>query len=140
VPPSNFVPLAEESGLIVPLGEWILRTACREAASWPRPLRIAINLSPVQFRHGDLPRLVHEILLETGLSPSRLELEITEGVLIDNFTRAVAVLRQLKGLGVIRDAARHSWSSAQTFRSQPSLRQRSVPLAARLTGNLCKGG
>jgi len=100
VPPSTFVPLAEESGLIVPLGEWILRTACREAASWPRPLRIAINLSPVQFRHGDLPRLVHEILLETGLSPSRLELEITEGVLIDNFTRAVAVLRRLKGLGV----------------------------------------
>jgi len=100
VPPSIFVPLAEESGLIVPLGEWILRTACREAASWPRPLRIAINLSPVQFRHGDLPRLVHEILLETGLAPSRLELEITEGVLIDNFTRAVAVLRRLKGLGV----------------------------------------
>jgi diguanylate cyclase (GGDEF)-like protein len=100
VPPSTFVPLAEESGLIVPLGEWILRTACREAASWPRPLRIGINLSPVQFRHGDLPRLVHEILLETGLAPSRLELEITEGVLIDNFTRAVAVLRRLKGLGV----------------------------------------
>jgi len=100
VPPSTFVPLAEESGLIVPLGEWILRTACREAASWPRPLRIAINLSPVQFRHGDLPRLGHEILLETGLAPSRLELEITEGVLIDNFTRAVAVLRRLKGLGV----------------------------------------
>ncbi|HET7912559.1 MAG TPA: EAL domain-containing protein [Pseudolabrys sp.] len=100
VPPSTFVPLAEESGLIAPLGEWILRTACREAASWPRPLRIGINLSPVQFRHGDLPRLVHQILLETGLAPSRLELEITEGVLIDNFTRAVAVLRRLKGLGV----------------------------------------
>jgi diguanylate cyclase (GGDEF)-like protein/PAS domain S-box-containing protein len=100
VPPSAFVPLAEESGLIIPLGEWILRTACREAASWPRPLHIAINLSPVQFRHGDLPRLVHEILLETGLAPSRLELEITEGVLIDNFTRAVAVLRRLKGLGM----------------------------------------
>ena len=99
VPPSIFVPIAKESGLIVSLGEWILQTACREAASWPRPLRIAINLSPVQFRHGDLPRLVHEILLETGLSPSRLELEITDGVLIDNFTRAMAVLRQLKGLG-----------------------------------------
>jgi diguanylate cyclase (GGDEF)-like protein/PAS domain S-box-containing protein len=100
VAPGNFIPLAEESGLIIPLGEWILRTACGEAASWPRPLQIAINLSPVQFRHGDLPRLVHEILLETGLAPSRLELEITEGVLIDNFTRAVAVLRRLKGLGV----------------------------------------
>jgi EAL domain-containing protein (putative c-di-GMP-specific phosphodiesterase class I) len=81
------------------LGEWILRTACREAASWQRPLRIAINLSPVQFQHGDLPRLVHQILLETGLSPSRLELEITEGVLIGDFTRAVS-LRRLKALGV----------------------------------------
>src|SRR6185437_10039561 len=100
VPPSTFIPLAEESGLIITLGEWILRTACREAASWPRPLHIAINLSPVQFRHGDLPRLVHQILLESGLAPSRLELEITEGVLIGDFTRAVAVLRRLKGFGV----------------------------------------
>ena len=100
VPPGTFIPLAEESGLIIPLGEWILRTVCREAASWPRPLDVAINLSPVQFQHGDLPRLMHEILLETGLSPSRLELEITEGVLIGDFTRAVAILRRLKALGV----------------------------------------
>ena len=100
VPPSTFIPLAEESGVIVELGEWILRTACREAASWPRPLRIAVNLSPVQFQYGDLPRLVHEVLLESGLAPSRLELEITEGVLIGDFTRAVAILRRLKGLGV----------------------------------------
>lgn len=100
VSPNTFVPLAEESGLIIPLGEWILRSACREAASWPRPLRIAINLSPVQFRHGDLPRLVHQILIETGLAPPRLEVEITEGVLIDDFTRAVSVLRRLKSLGV----------------------------------------
>jgi diguanylate cyclase (GGDEF)-like protein/PAS domain S-box-containing protein len=100
VPPDTFIPLAEESGLIVSMGEWILRTACREAASWPLPLHIAINLSPVQFQHGDLPRLVHQVLLETGLAPSRLELEITEGVLIGDFTRAVAVLRRLKGLGV----------------------------------------
>jgi diguanylate cyclase (GGDEF)-like protein/PAS domain S-box-containing protein len=100
VPPNTFVPLAEESGLILGVGEWILRTACREAAAWTRPLHIAINLSPVQFRHGDLPRLVHQILLETGLAPSRLELEITEGVLIGDFTRAVSILRRLKGLGV----------------------------------------
>jgi diguanylate cyclase (GGDEF)-like protein len=98
--PSTFIPLAEESGIIIELGEWILRTACREAASWPRPLHIAINLSPVQFQRGDLPRLVHEILLETGLAPSRLELEITEGVLIGDFTRAVGILRRLKALGV----------------------------------------
>ncbi len=100
VPPSTFIPLAEESGLIPVLGEWILRTACREAASWPRPLHVAINLSPVQFQHGDLPRLVHQILLESGLAPSRLELEITEGVLIGDFTRAVSILRRLKNLGV----------------------------------------
>jgi diguanylate cyclase (GGDEF)-like protein/PAS domain S-box-containing protein len=100
VPPSTFIPLAEENGIIVALGEWVLRTACREAASWPRRLSIAINLSPVQFQHGDLPSLVHQILLETGLSPVRLELEITEGVLIGDFNRAVAILRRLKNLGV----------------------------------------
>jgi len=100
VPPSEFIPLAEESSLILLLGEWVLREACREAASWERPLNIAINVSPVQFRHGDLPRLVHSILLETGLAPNRLELEITEGVLIDDFSRAVSILRRLKSLGV----------------------------------------
>ena len=100
VPPSTFIPLAEESGIIVALGEWVLRSACREAASWPRPLHVAINLSPVQFQHGDLPSLVHQILLETGLPAARLELEITEGVLIGDFTRAVAILRRLKNLGV----------------------------------------
>jgi diguanylate cyclase (GGDEF)-like protein/PAS domain S-box-containing protein len=100
VPPSTFIPLAEESGLIVPISEWILRTACREAAAWPRPLQIAVNLSPVQFRHGDVAGLVHTVLLETGLSPDRLELEVTEGVLIDDFSRAVSILRRLKSLGV----------------------------------------
>jgi hypothetical protein len=101
VSPATFIPLAEESGLIFELGEWILRTACREAASWPRPLHIAVNLSPVQFRYGDLPTLVHEVLLETGLPPGRLELEITEGVLIGDFNRAVSILRRLKALGVL---------------------------------------
>jgi predicted signal transduction protein with EAL and GGDEF domain len=100
VPPNVFIPLAEDSGLILLLGEWILREACREAASWPKKLRVSVNLSPVQFQHGDLPTLVHQILLDTGLSPSRLELEITESVLIDDFKRAVAVLRRLKSLGV----------------------------------------
>ena len=100
VPPNTFIPLAEENGTIGALGEWVLRTACREAASWPRPMSIAVNLSPVQFQHGDLPLLVHQVLLETGLAPKRLELEITEGVLIGDFTRGVAVLRRLKNLGV----------------------------------------
>ena len=100
IAPNTFIPLAEESGIIIELGEWILRAACREAASWPRPLDIAINLSPVQFQHGDLPKLVHEVLLETGLAPARLVLEITEGVLIGEFNRGVAILRRLKHLGV----------------------------------------
>jgi diguanylate cyclase (GGDEF)-like protein/PAS domain S-box-containing protein len=100
IPPSAFIPLAEESGLIIPIGEWILWDACREAASWPNPMQIAVNLSPIQFRHGDLPQLVHRILLETGLSPSRLELEITESVLFEDFSRASSILRRLKALGV----------------------------------------
>ncbi|HLZ03993.1 MAG TPA: EAL domain-containing protein [Bradyrhizobium sp.] len=100
VPPSDFIPLAEESGLIVEMGEWILREACREAASWPKPLQVAVNLSPAQFVHGDLVGLVHSILLETGLMPGRLELEITEGVLIEDFDRGLALLRRLKALGV----------------------------------------
>ncbi len=100
VPPATFIPLAEESGIIVAMGEWIMREACRQAASWPNPLQVAINLSPVQFRHGDLPGMVHSVLLETGLSPSRLELEITESVLIGDFSRAVSILRRLKTLGV----------------------------------------
>jgi diguanylate cyclase (GGDEF)-like protein/PAS domain S-box-containing protein len=100
VPPSDFIPLAEESGLIVEMGEWILREACREAAAWPKDLQISVNLSPAQFMHGDLVGLVHSILIETGLAPGRLELEITEGVLIEDFDRGLSLLRRLKALGV----------------------------------------
>jgi diguanylate cyclase (GGDEF)-like protein/PAS domain S-box-containing protein len=100
VSPANFIPVAEESGLIMQIGEWVLREACREAAGWLRPLQIAINLSPIQFRHGDLPGLVHSVLLETGLAPTRLELEITEGVLVEDFGRGISILRRLKTLGV----------------------------------------
>jgi diguanylate cyclase (GGDEF)-like protein/PAS domain S-box-containing protein len=100
VPPDQFIPLAEENGLIITIGEWVLREACREAASWPRPLQVAVNLSPVQFQAGDLERSIHQILLETGLSPTRLEVEITEGVLIGDFTRALNLLRRLKALGI----------------------------------------
>ena len=100
VAPGLFIPLTEENGLIVAMGEWILRAACREAASWPKALQISVNLSPVQFRNDDIVRLVHETLIETGLDAGRLELEITEGVLIDDFSRAVSILRRLKSLGV----------------------------------------
>ena len=100
ITPEVFIPLAEESGLIIPIGEWILREVCHEAASWPRPLQIAINLSPVQFRHGDLAALVHTVLVESGLAAGRLELEITESVLIGDFARALSILRRIKALGV----------------------------------------
>jgi diguanylate cyclase (GGDEF)-like protein len=100
VSPGLFIPAAEESGLILDIGEWVLREACREAASWPKPLNVAVNLSAIQFRHGDLPGLVHSVLLETGLAPSRLEVEITESVLIDDLARTVTILRRLKLLGV----------------------------------------
>ncbi|MGX9390040.1 sensor domain-containing protein [Nitrobacteraceae bacterium UC4446_H13] len=100
VPPGDFIPLAEESGLIVEMGQWILREACREAASWPKPLQIAVNLSPAQFMHTDLVNFLHSVLLETGLAPGRLELEITEGVLIEDFDRGLGLLRRLKALGV----------------------------------------
>ena len=100
VPPTVFIPVAEESAAIVPIGEWVLRTACRAAVDWPKPGKVAINLSPVQFQHGDIVNLVHSILLETGLPASRLELEITEGVLLDDLNGAVNTLRRLKALGV----------------------------------------
>jgi diguanylate cyclase (GGDEF)-like protein/PAS domain S-box-containing protein len=100
VSPNVFIPIAEESGSILKLGEWVLREACKEAASWPNPLAISVNLSPAQFRHGNLPALVHAILLETGLAAHRLVLEITEGVLIEDFEFALTILRQLKSLGV----------------------------------------
>ncbi len=100
IPPADFIPLAEESGLILALGEWVLRTACAEAIGWPAAMRIAVNLSPAQFSHGDLPGLVRRVLDETGLEARRLELEITEGVLIKDSERALTILRQLKALGV----------------------------------------
>jgi EAL domain-containing protein (putative c-di-GMP-specific phosphodiesterase class I) len=100
ISPATFIPLAEESGIIIELGEWVLREACREAASWQKPLRIAVNLSPMQFRSGNLPKLVHLVLLDSGLPAHRLELEVTEGVLIDDFDRALSILRRLKSLGV----------------------------------------
>jgi diguanylate cyclase (GGDEF)-like protein len=116
-----FIPIAEESGLILPIGEWVLREACREAAAWPQPLQIAVNLSPAQFHHGDLPGLVHSVLLETGLSPGRLELEITEGVLIGDYSRASSILRRLKALGVriAMDDIGTGYSSLSYLRSFP---------------------
>ncbi len=100
IAPGDFIPLAEECGLIVPLGMWVLETACREAASWMLPLRIAVNMSPAQFHHPELSRQVDDILAASGLSPARLEIEVTEGFLIDNPDGALAVLSGIKARGV----------------------------------------
>jgi EAL domain-containing protein (putative c-di-GMP-specific phosphodiesterase class I) len=86
--------------LIIEIGEWALRQACRDAAAWKVPLQVSVNLSPVQFRYGDLHGMVHNVLFQTGLSPKRLELEITEGVLIKDPLRALSILRRLKALGL----------------------------------------
>jgi diguanylate cyclase (GGDEF)-like protein len=100
VSPNLFVPLAEETGLIVALGDWVLREACREAAQWAQPLKVAVNLSPRQFQKPDLPETVLAILAETGLSPDRLELEVTESIIINDMARAVGILRRLKSYGI----------------------------------------
>lgn len=104
VAPGDFLPFAEEHGFIVPIGEWVLREACREATSWTRaglpPLRVAVNLSPLQFSRQDVRQLVTDVLAETGLEPARLELELTETMGLQNAQAAAGDLRQLQELGV----------------------------------------
>ena len=98
--PGQFIPLAEESGLIVPLGEWILRQACADAVQWPSHIKLAVNLSPAQFKHGDLAAVLKAILGATGMPPHRLALEITETVLLAKSQQDLAVLHEIKNLGV----------------------------------------
>ncbi|WP_246785112.1 EAL domain-containing protein [Bradyrhizobium sp. S69] len=100
VPPDQFIPLAESTGLIVQLGEWVLRQACKDASSWPAHVKLAVNISAVQFRRGNLFDTILRILLETGLPPDRLELEITETALLDNQEAHLATIRRLKSLGI----------------------------------------
>ncbi|MGY2850365.1 diguanylate cyclase (GGDEF)-like protein [Bradyrhizobium sp. USDA 4509] len=100
VSPAQFISLAEETGLIVPLGEWVLRTACAEAAKWPDDLKIAINLSPVQFRSPELVPVIVHALASAGISPKRLELEVTETAIIQDSEAVFTALSQLHDLGV----------------------------------------
>jgi diguanylate cyclase (GGDEF)-like protein len=121
IAPADFIPIAEETGVIVPIGEWVLREACAAAAKWPRPYRVAVNISPVQIAHSDLPTLLHEILIDTGLTPSRLELEITETTLINDMARTLHVLRQIKAMGitVAMDDFGTGYSSLSTLQAFP---------------------
>jgi len=100
ISPADFIPVAEETGLIEEIGQWVLRTACAEATTWPADVRIAVNVSPVQFKSQTLSLKVAAALAETGLDPRRLELEITEAVLIADDDAALVALNQLRALGV----------------------------------------
>jgi diguanylate cyclase (GGDEF)-like protein len=100
IAPADFIPLAEDTGLIVPLGDWVLRQACSDAVAWSPDIKVAVNLSPVQFKTGDLVQSVTNALSESGLPARRLELEITESVLLDKTETSIAVLRRLRELGV----------------------------------------
>lgn len=100
VSPADFIPLAEESELIIPMGEWVLRRACRDMADGKLPGVVAVNLSPVQFKKNDLAESIHSILIETGVSPSRLEVEVTESTMMDYRNGALETLRKLKAMGI----------------------------------------
>lgn len=100
IPPAEFVPIAEEMGLIIEIGKWVLRQACQEAAQWPEQVKVAVNLSPIQFRRGDVVADVRQALQATGLAPNRLEVEITETVLLQDTPATHDALNQLRELGV----------------------------------------
>lgn len=104
LPPADFIPLAEEMGLIVPIGEWVLRTACRQNAKWRnegmKPLRVAVNLSGLQFRQKGMDEFIRDVLTESGLAPELLELEITESIIIQDPEAAVDILNDLREMGV----------------------------------------
>ncbi len=121
VSPLDFIGAAEESGAILDIGAWVLRTACEEAATWNGDLKIAVNLSPVQLNDIHLIDIVRQVLIDTGLKPGRLELEITESLLIDDKLRALHILRQIKSLGVAiaMDDFGTGYASLDTLNSFP---------------------
>ncbi|MFY9352516.1 MAG: EAL domain-containing protein [Sphingobium sp.] len=121
VSPIQFIPLAEETGLIIPIGEWVIHEACRVASTWPDHIRVAVNVSPVQFRSSTLNGIVLQALARSGLAPQRLELEITESLFIDNVEATLASLHSLRALGVrvALDDFGTGYSSLSYLRSFP---------------------
>ena len=121
ISPADFIPIAEDMGLITPLGEWVLRQACREAAGWPERVKVAVNLSPAQFKSKALALVVTTALADSGLAPDRLELEITESVLLQDNDTVRGILHQLRALGVriSMDDFGTGYSSLSYLRSFP---------------------
>jgi len=121
ISPAVFIPIAEEGGAIMEIGDWVLKTACREAATWTRPLMVAVNVSVVQLYNDNFVRELHSILLETGLPACRLEIEITETALVRDFNRALTTLRQIKALGIriAMDDFGTGYSSLSNLRAFP---------------------
>jgi len=100
VSPAEFIPIAEQTGLIIPLGRWVIEIACAEAAAWALPLNISVNLSPAQFRDTDLLGFIQDVLKRTGLPPARLDLEVTEGLLLDDVEDVVKTMQALRAMGI----------------------------------------
>ncbi|MFO1111565.1 MAG: EAL domain-containing protein [Bradyrhizobium sp.] len=121
VPPDDFIPLAEDTGLINAIGEWVLRKACSDARDWPPHLRVAVNLSPLQFQTGHIVDIVSKVLTETGLPPPRLELEITESVLLESSSENLEALHRLreKGIAIVLDDFGTGYSSLSYLRMFP---------------------
>jgi EAL domain-containing protein (putative c-di-GMP-specific phosphodiesterase class I) len=121
VSPADFIPIAEETGLIVPLGEWVLKTACAEAVSWPEHIKVAVNLSPAQLNCRNLVNMVTAALAESGMPPQKLQLEITETVLLQNTFTTLATLHELRKMGVqiALDDFGTGYSSLSYLRSFP---------------------
>ena len=121
ISPAVFIPIAEETGAILQIGDWVLKTACREAATWTQPLKIAVNVSAVQLHNAKFVQELHQILLEFGLPPRRLEIEITETALVRDFNRTLGMLRQIKALGICiaMDDFGTGYSSLSTLRAFP---------------------
>jgi diguanylate cyclase (GGDEF)-like protein/PAS domain S-box-containing protein len=121
ISPAEFVPVAEDIGLITQLGEWVLREACSEAVKWPRDIKVAVNLSPAQFRSRNLVQVVISALAQSGLSPKRLELEITESIFLAETDANLATLHQLRelGVGISMDDFGTGYSSLSYLRSFP---------------------
>jgi EAL domain-containing protein (putative c-di-GMP-specific phosphodiesterase class I) len=121
ISPADFIPIAEETGLIIPIGDWVVATACEQAVNWPDHVKVAVNLSPAQLKNRNLVKVVSTALTESGMAANRLQLEITESLLMQNTFSTLATLHELRKLGVqiAMDDFGTGYSSLSYLRSFP---------------------